>query len=243
MSLLPQRKKSAEEIAKLRETLGIPGEPQAAGESPLDSNAREEIPKIPDPVPSSPAEPHLPKQLHSLKRSEQIPGLPEENDEPHVTLAEPLETPAAAVEPVVHHPKIVRSLRKSEQSPQPVVHPPLPDSNLPRHRHSDEEIQRIRRQEVLAMQNNVSHLDCQRAHLALVIPGYFFAVVGAVSFYFYDFDKAVTGTCVVVALLIATFIYFKKPLSVHHAAFIAVSSLFVLVFGVLHYFPQFQHGT
>jgi K+-transporting ATPase A subunit len=30
---------------------------------------------------------------------------------------------------------------------------------------------------------------------------------------------------------------------VHHAAFIAVLSLFVLVFGVLHYFPQLQHGT
>ena len=28
MSLLPQRKKSAEEIAKLRESLGVPGAPQ-----------------------------------------------------------------------------------------------------------------------------------------------------------------------------------------------------------------------
>ena len=36
MSLLPQRKKSAEEIAKLRETLGVP------------ANAPEETPRRPD---------------------------------------------------------------------------------------------------------------------------------------------------------------------------------------------------
>jgi amino acid permease len=47
----------------------------------------------------------------------------------------------------------------------------------------------------------------------------------------------------VVALLFAAFIYFKKPLSLHHAAFIAVMSLFVIVFGALYYFPQLRHGT
>ncbi|MEY3897388.1 MAG: hypothetical protein RLZZ214_2909 [Verrucomicrobiota bacterium] len=228
MSLLPQHKKSAEEIAKLRETLGIPGELTTAAESAA---------LQPE------AEVHPPKQVHSLKRSEKIPGLPEEDHEPHVTLAEPVEAPAEPVEPVVHTPKVVRSLRKSEQGPPPEVHTPPPDSKLPIHRHSEEQIQRIRRHETLAMQANASYLLSRRAHLALVIPGYLFAAAGGVSFYFYDFDKAVTAACVGVALLIAAFIFFKKPLSVHHAAFIAVASLFVIVFGALHYFPQLQHGT
>jgi hypothetical protein len=228
MSLLPQHKKSAEEIAKLRESLGIPGEAMPAGESP---------------APQPAAEVHPPKQVHTFKRSEKIPGLPEENHEPRVTLAEPSETPVEPVAPVVHSPKIVRSLRKSEQGPLPVVHPPPSDSSLPIHRHSDDEIHRIRRQETLAMQANASHLLSRRAHLALVIPGYLFAVAGGVSFYFYDFDKAVTAACVGGALLISAFIFVKKPLSVHHAAFIAVASLFVIVFGALHYFPQLQHGT
>lgn len=228
MSLLPQHKKSAEEIAKLRETLGIPGEALPAAESP---------------APQPAADVHPPKQVHSFKRSEKIPGLPEEYHEPHVTVTEPVETPAEPVEPVVHTPKIVRSLRKSEQGPLPEIHQPPPDSKLPIHRHSDEEILRIRRQEALAMQANSSHPLARRAHLALVIPGYLFAIAGGVGFHYYEFDKAVTAACVGVALLIAVFIFFKKPLSVHHAAFIAVASLFVIVFGALHYFPQLQHGT
>ena len=44
-------------------------------------------------------------------------------------------------------------------------------------------------------------------------------------------------------MLIAAFIYFKKPLSRHHAAFIGVMALFVIVFGALYYFPQLRHGT
>jgi K+-transporting ATPase A subunit len=47
----------------------------------------------------------------------------------------------------------------------------------------------------------------------------------------------------VLALIIAAIIFFKKPLSVHHAAFITVAVLFVVVFGALHYFPQLRHGT
>jgi hypothetical protein len=228
MSILPQHKKSAEEIAKLRESLGVHGEVTPVEESP---------------APQPTAEVHPPKQVHSLKRAEKIPGLPEENHEPHLTLAEPVQASAEPVEPVVHIPKIVRSLRKSEQGPLPEIHQPPLDSKLPIHRHSEEEIQRIRRQETLTMQANAGHLLSKRAHLALVIPGYLFAVAGAVSFYFYDFDKAVTAACVGLALLIAAFIFIKKPLSVHHAAFIAVASLFVIVFGALHYFPHLQHGT
>ena len=42
---------------------------------------------------------------------------------------------------------------------------------------------------------------------------------------------------------VAAFIGARKPVSRHHAAFISVLSLFVLVFGALHYFPYLRHAT
>lgn len=213
MSLLPQQKKSAGEIAKLRETLGI-HDPSSAAETSQPETEK----------------PHAPKPVHSLKRSERTPVLAVEADVP---------------EPAIIHearePKQVRSLRKSEQVPLSPVHLPAPDSTLPTHRHSEEEIQRIRLQESLAAP--VSHLLDRRAHPVLVIPGYLFAIAAAVGYHFYDLQIAVTAACVGVALLFAAFIYLKKPLSLHHAAFIAVMSLFVIVFGALYYFPQLRHGT
>lgn len=213
MSLLPQRKKSAGEIAKLRETLGI-HDPSSVAETP------------PDPAEKS----HSPKPVHSLKRSERTPVLAVE--------AEP---PEPAIIPEPREPKPVRSLRKSEQVPLAPVPPPAPDSKLPIHRHSDEEIQKIRRQEPLGAP--APYLLAQKAHPVIVLPGYLFALASAAGYYFYDLQIAVTGVCVVIALLFAAFIYFKKPLSLHHAAFIAVMSLFVIVFGALYYFPQLRHGT
>ena len=217
MSLLPQHKKSAEEIAKLRETLGV-----------HDPSPDEEKSQAAAPPPAEKS--HAPKPVHSLKRSERTPVLAVEAEEPE-----------SAVIPKPREPKHVRSLRKSEQIPLSAVHLPAPDSSLPIHRHSAEEIQQIRRQETLAAP--VSHLLARRAHPALVIPGYLFAIAAAVGYYFYDLQISITAACVGIALLFAAFIYFKKPLSLHHAAFIAVMSLFVIVFGALHYFPQLRHGT
>jgi hypothetical protein len=223
MSLLPQHKKSAGEIAKLRETLGI-HDPSSAAETPSPDSAETSQPAA--------EKPHSLKPVHSLKRSERTPVLAVEADVPE---------PAVLHEP--RDPKQVRSLRKSEQVPLSAIHQPAPDSTLPIHRHSDEEIQQIRRQESLAALAPAAHLLARKAHPVIVIPGYLFAIASAVGYHFYDLQIAVTAACVVIALLFAAFIYFKKPLSLHHAAFIAVMSLFVIVFGALYYFPQLRHGT
>lgn len=72
MSFLPQRKKSAEEITQLRETLGVPAlqENQESATAVLDSPVNEE-PETPlTPRPASP-----PKPVRSLRKSEQIPVL------------------------------------------------------------------------------------------------------------------------------------------------------------------------
>lgn len=279
MSLLPQRKKSAEEIAKLRETLGIPGQAPVEDESPASAPVLAPVPEpvvlpsvvktapavepIPAPEPSPvihlepepvthlgdapvhltpplPVAPtHGPRPVRSLKRSERMPVLP-------IGEAERPDVPEELSHlPASHQPKTVRSLRKSELLPITLadVHTPPADSNLPVHRHTDEELHEIRRQSVLAPQGPIIHPASITAHLVVVIPGYLFALAGAVCFYYYELSIGITSGCVAVALLVAGFIFLKKPLSRHHAAFIAVMSMFVIVFGALHYFPQLQHGT
>jgi hypothetical protein len=213
MSLLPQQKKSAEEIAKLRETHGV-HEPSSALETSQPESEKSDAPG----------------PLQPLRRSEQKPMLAREGD--------------AAVPAIIRaprEPKRVRSLRKSEQIPLSPVPLPSPDSTLPTYRHSEKQIQQLRLHESFAAP--ASHLLTLKAHPILIIPGYLFAIAAAVGYHFYDLQIAVTASSVAGALLFAIFIYFRKPLSLHHAAFIAVMSLFVIVFGALHYFPQLRHGT
>ena len=255
MSLLPQRKKSADEIAKLRESFGIPGEAAVVEESPVTepepisaviSKPPAEIPKAEvlseAPAPKAPVaekaipEPHHPpRPVRSLKRSERDPEAA-------------VDEPVATEEPVIanaHQPKPVRSLRKSERMPvAPAdIHTPPAGSALPVHRHNDQELNELRRKAAITMQSPAVHYAMIRAHKALVIPGYLFALGGAVCFYYYELSIGITAGCVAAALLVAGFIFVKKPLSRHHAAFISVIALFVIVFGALHYFPQLRHGT
>ncbi len=271
MSLLPQHKKSADEIAILRESLGIVAPPVAeetAAEDPLVTAAPEvamagpvletcEIPGIAmvaeklaatAPVPHLVAETHQAKEVYAFQRAEEIPVLAvEENGPPphseHLPEVEAIQIPAPIPTslPAHHGPKIVRSLRKSEQVPLAPVQPPAPDSKLPIHRHNDKQLDEIRRHDALAKLTPWVHPQTLTAHVALVVPGYLFAIAGAVWFYFYDVEKQelrITAGCAAVALLFAAFIFFKKPLSRHHAAFIGVIALFVTVFGALYYFPQ-----
>lgn len=192
MSPLPQRKKTPEELAKLRESLGIP----AGAESPEKPAATEE-PKDPPPAPS-PAEP-----------------------------------------------KPVRSLRKSEQQPAPSPRKDArPGSRIPAHRHSDAELQEIRRQQALAtMQSAAPDPKLMPARWFQVIPGYLLAIAGATCFIWREFPLAATAGCAVGALAVALAILMLRPLSRHHAAFIAMIALLVIVFGALHYFPQLRHAT
>lgn len=237
MSPLPQRKKSPEEIARLRETLGIPGSAPHEGETdvlqeknppPVDTivPANHEATVVHSADPAALPKP-APKQVHSLKRSERV-AAPEA---------------ARPVIPPAHESKAVRSLRKSEHLPS-TPHPESPpDSNLPHQRHSDEEIAEIRRREVFALMNAKPNPKLFPAHPGIIIPGYLSALAGAAGFYFYQFPIAATLVFTSVSLLVAAFIGIRKPISRHHAAFIAVIALFVIVFGALHYFPQLRHAT
>lgn len=263
---LPQRKKSAEEIAKLRESLGIVGSPPVEEDLPVEAltleSPAELDPSIFEPVSAIERTQEItcveeilttvpttftePKLVRSLRRSERTAVLTVEKSVSEYPLDQRSALPVPSPLPSPSGPKIVRSLRKSEQGPLSAVHLPLLDSTLPIHRHSDEQLNRIRRHEALARPEPPPHPLSLMAHPVLIIPGYLCAIAGAAWPYFYDVEKrgmAVTTGCVLVALAIAAFIFFKKPQSRHHAAFIAVVSLFVTIFAALYYFPQLQHGT
>lgn len=247
MSALPQRKKTAEEIEKLRENLGVPTLPEGETETPATPPADTIVPShheatvvhtpeaaLLEPAPAPPH--HGPKPVHSLKRSERIPTLPADEA--------PAQNPVPA--PAPGSPKPVRSLRKSEQVPvlKPAPAEPTADSKLPFHRHSDDEIARIRRQDALTMMSShVPNPKLAAAHFSLLIAGYLFAIAGAFCFFFPNFPMAATAGCSASALIIATFVFFRRPISRHHAGFIAMIALFVLVFGALHFFPHLRNAT
>jgi hypothetical protein len=121
----------------------------------------------------------------------------------------------------------------------------LPESSkLPVHRHSDREIAELRRREALQMMTAAApNPKLIPAHPALVAPGYALALAGAVCFFWEKFPLAATAGFSAAAFVIAAAIARLRPLSRHHAAFIAILALLVLVFGALHYFPHLRHAT
>ncbi len=200
-----------------------------------------------------------PAEIAHLRESLGLPAVlaaPEATDlpvPPAVAAAlsprQPTENP---VVPVLK-PKIVRSLRKSEQFSQPGMRPrQVPtESNLPIHRHSDDELNDIRRREALAMLTPVVNVKLALAHPAWVVSGYVAALASAVSAAWPAIAAPSTDSrpltlpvcCAVVALIVAAVIVFSRPLSRHHAAFITVITWFVIIFGALYYFPNLRHAT
>jgi len=66
----------------------------------------------------------------------------------------------------------------------------------------------------------VEQIKSLAAHPAIVILGYLLAFAGGVG-----------------GLVVAAYLFLKKPRSHHHAAFIAIIAVLVLVFGTLYFFP------
>lgn len=200
MSSLPQRKKTAEEIAQLRESLGVSPSPAATArppateiDSPFDRewDAAEAIPRAPRPI----------KRVRSLKKSEQAP-----------------------IE--------IKPIQSNEHS------------KLPTRRHSHQALEEMKHREALALlDQQAPNPKLIPAHPAWIAPGYLFAIGGASCFVFDNLPWIATAACAACALLVALSLYLKRPISKHHAGFIAVISLFVIIFGSLHHFPQLQHAT
>lgn len=218
MSALPQRKKTAEEIAKLREGLGIPPVSPAAG--------HEAAPAPPAPVLSP--EPPAPEPGPVEEAAVGFEPTSEEISAPPVVTGEPEKLPVSS------GPKPVRSLRRSERQPVPAAPSPKASGSgaIPARRRTEEEIADLRRREMLrnigspdAPPAPVAHLQAITAHWALVALGYLLAFAGGIG-----------------GLLVAGWIAWKKPRSRHHAGFMTGIAVLVLAFGALYCFPNLRQA-
>ena len=234
--MLPQRRKSAEEIAKLRESLGIPGAAAAAESSevpvevPADAGDRADGGDPVDPV-------YGVDVVEEVKSGAVLESLP----------------PAA--------PKPVRSLRKSERK---VVErtrrvAPAEATGIPARRHSDDELLEMRRIQAAPPDQAIAHIQHMTVPWPVIALGYLLPLCGAICAWFavwspgvppMDFPaewigdlsrqpwlaKAGLGALGLfggLSFALAGWIAWKKPRSRHHAGFISIITLLVLVFGII----------
>lgn len=231
MSLLPQRKKSAEEIAELRSNLGIPTQ------SPADETAA-----FADaaPLPKIDADASEMKKVESrIEDFSFVPTLAIDPSTDHESsvgeLPSPPSKPAAA--------KIV----EQEPKPEPIA-APLPmnvesDGKIPSRKHSPDEIDRLRRQIAFTQVEQVYDPRLQKAHPFLVALGYIPVLIGASIAWFYNQPIIATAPFVAISMLVALYVLLRKPISRHHAAFIFAICFLAIAFGILHYFPQLRHAA
>jgi hypothetical protein len=222
MSLLPQRKKSAEEIAELRGNLGIPGQ------SPADDTAAfADVPPLPK----------IDADAFDLKKVELpvedfsfVPTLavdPSIENEPAVEAV-----PAPPIEPVAAK-LVVEQLKVELES----------DEKIPNRKRSTDEIERLRLQIAFAQVEQVYDPRLRKAHPLLVALGYIPVLIGASIGYFYAQPIPVTAPFVGISMLVALYVLIRKPISRHHAGFIFAICFLAIAFGILHYFPQLQHAA
>jgi hypothetical protein len=231
MSLLPQRKKSAEEIAELRGNLGIPAQ-RPADETAAFADAA--------PLPKIDADAFDLKKVESpIEDFSFVPTLaidPSIDKEPAVE-----KVPMPPSEPVV------AKLAVQEPKPEPVA-APIPmsadtDGKIPNRKHSTSEIEILRRQIAFAQVEPVYDPRLQKAHPFLVALGYIPVLIGASIAWFYDQPIIVTAPFVGFSMFVALYVLLRKPISRHHAGFIFAICFLAIAFGILHYFPQLQHAA
>jgi len=227
MSKLPQRKKTPEEIAQLRETMGLGGPAPQAG--PAEAGAAQ----TPPPPTIGEAAPEPPAAHAAIPAA--LPPAPE--------------APPAEPRPPVEA-KPVKSLRKSERGPAPAAKahatPSAGATALPSQRRSEFEINQLRRSQAFSVQNSGNFIIAQTAHPVIVAVGYFSVFAAAllpfIDRLMTDVSLYAPATLCVVGLGIAGFILLKKKRSLHHAGFIAAIAILTLVFGALYYFPHLRNA-
>ena len=236
--MLPQRRKSAEEIAKLRESLGIPGEGQEEAASATEEAA------VDSPTTEAPSPAAKEKDEGKAAAGTATPKAPEEAKEKSSV---PM--------------RQVRSLRKSEQ--KPVEFSKVETKNgIPVRRHDDRELMEMRRIQAAPPDTTIAYMQQLAAPWPLVVLGYLFPLVGGACGLFAAIspkmpepdlqyvwlmnlsrapwlNKAGFGAliaCCTIGLLFAGWFFLKKPRSRHHAGFIVGIAVLIAVFGIIHQF-------
>ncbi len=224
--MLPQRRKTAEEIAKLREGMGIPGAAQAEAEEPAAPPPVEEAPVIQEP----PA-PRVAKPVRSLRKSEQ--GIVER-------------PPVERIAPVVR----------------------ADGHALPGRRHDERELMEMRRVQAAPPDKSINYLQHMAVRWYWVTLAYAMPLLGGICALLAgwlptvpspDFptiamsefaQKPWLGMLGFVLLAIgcvgglamAGWFAAKKPRSRHHAGFITIIGVLILVFGIIHQFFTPDYG-
>lgn len=248
--MLPQRRKSAEEIAKLREEMGIPGavppavaaETQTEGPTAAAALAPAPPPSIFEPpaegeLPPSPA----PKPVKSLRRSER----------------QPLERKA----PVERRAPVATSAAAAGSAPAAAA-------AIPQRRHSDDEIQHLRMQTLATPEAAISYIHHLEAPKLWLIAGYAGSVLGFIAGrwgrilpdkptpdFTFEWMASLSrlsffpAACLVLMVLlsalslaVAAGIWWKKPRSRHHSGFIAMITVLLVTFGTIIYYLPTTHG-
>ncbi|MEP4076485.1 hypothetical protein [Haloferula sp.] len=296
MSPLPKKKKTPEELAALRESLGISSEgpPQGApgvmGEGPV---AAPEAP--PEDPPRKSKAPVVEKRTLPAKEPKEAEKVePEESEEPAgkekavvlkseeapVVKSKPAKTFRKSASLPVDKPKKVTSKnsgklptrRRSDAERIPLEKPAKSVSGggakLPTRKHTDQELARIRHTPLPGGEVAAAQIPNQAAGIFMLIAVYgvggllmILAALGALAARTSPFDLpfdwlrnavdwpnftmivyGIMTAGVAVMLLGGGWIFFKKPISQHHAAILTIIAVLVLVFGTLYFFPEL-HGA
>ncbi len=213
MSPLPEKKKSADEISRLREDLGIV--PREARNAPEEAPSRQ--PAAREERPAAP--PRGPKPVRSLKRSEREPA--------------PRRRPSA---PPAHHgdsplPESRHSPEELEELRRRDARSALAEGGFKMPHKAPYPLLGVGY--ALALGGAASPLGMRV--LGKLMQDY------RVSLALHQGYDLLVGGCIV-SLLIAVHVFFHRTLSRHHAAIMAVIALLALVFAVLHYFPDLKYG-
>lgn len=146
--------------------------------------------------------------------------------------------------------RVTRSLKRSDWDPpmQARTGPTVklvPDSAIPTRRHSDEELNDLRRHQALAEVSTEAPPSFfpKAASPFLLTPAYLMAFFGAACHYWQEIPLAATAGTGAAALLIAGWIFFFRKPSRHHSGLLVIISLLALSFAALHYFPQLRHAS
>lgn len=287
MSPLPERRKTPEELAKLRESLGIPAEGPPAGapgvkrDEPADETEVEalksavfESPEEETAAMDAPAPEMETPDPSAEERAEELEDGDEEAAEKLVP-EEGEEDPGGDLEGSTEpkHPDHLpaHSLRKSAglavDQPKPVRH--RSDGSLPARRHTDAELMKLRRIEKGPEETPVDYLSRRTLALPAVISLYALAVLSVAvllmeslwwsrtppldlpfgwmrDWVIQDWYRVsvmgIVGGLAVGSLLFAGWVAWRRPLSRHHAGFVVIMAVLVLVFGTLYFFPNL-HGA
>jgi hypothetical protein len=213
--MIPQKKKTPEELSTLREELSVTLHTPTAA-------------TLPPPPPQAPIAQELPSSSVTSADPIDLIDLP-----PIVPLPKKLVT------------KHSRSLRKHElplaPAPASTNKIELPDI---RHDSTDISQVR-KHQALAALQqpsyHPVDYFRKQTASPFLYSAGYLLAIVAGITAY-NSFHYITPAALLGLSSLIIIYIALRKPCSRHHAALLFIVVFLTLVFGALHYAPLFKDG-